>query len=71
MEKVALINGMRKWRQHIEIGESSADLTRWSSDISPADLEASLRSVGFDQIEAIILEGERPSYVTLAARRST
>lgn len=68
-ERVTLQGNSRRWDLRVSIGDEVFSFLRNSSNICANDFEKILIKIGFSSIEHIHLQGERPSYSVLLARR--
>lgn len=69
-EKVRLAGGCRAWTHQVTIGtKEKHEFTRYSADITGEALRGMLARAGLTAITEVTLEGERPSYQSLLARK--
>jgi hypothetical protein len=70
-EQVRLAGGCRAWTHQVTIGEREKhEFTRYSADITGGTLRGMLARIGLGSVTEVTLEGERPSYQSLLARKA-
>jgi SAM-dependent methyltransferase len=70
-ERVTTVAGYRRWEHQVTIGLDEYSFARNSCNLTGPELADILRSNGFPDVETITLQGERPSYQVLIARKGT
>ena len=68
-EQVTATLNYRRWEQRVLIGAREYCFTRNSSILTAIQLSGILKRIGFQNVKAVRLAGERPSYQVLLARK--